>query len=507
MGAVYEAVHRDLKKRVAIKVLSTAIAGEEVRQRFLREGEAASRIQHPNVVDVTDVGTEGYLNYLVMELLEGEDLAHRLLRQRVMSPLEIADLLLPVCAGLAVAHDEGVVHRDLKPENIFLVRQRHGGVEPKVLDFGISKLTGRDAVAMTGTLATFGTPYYMPPEQVRGARQADQRSDVYALGVVLYECLTGRRPFEGDNIYSMLHAIGAGEYPPPRTVKPGLPTEVEAVIVRAMQLEPANRFPTVRHLASALLAFASDKARVVWGETFATGEGPPPAVAPAASAPPVTGGMAWAATATPLPGQGPLASQSWPTTKGTTLGSATGHQLDTTPPRRSRLGTVVGGVVAAAALLLVGAKLLRPAAPPVAAPPPVAVVAEPAAPAPPSPRKTYRVEVDADPAAATLELDGVATGARTLRRDFSVDGREHQLVGRAPGYRDAVVTFIDSPPDRRLSLDPVPAPAKAAASAPEAHARAHHHPKAASPAPAAKPAAPAAAPEKPASKSGVPVID
>lgn len=154
-----------------------------------------------------------------------------------------------------------------------------------------------------------------------------------------------------------------------------------------------------------------------------------------------------------------------------------------------------------------GAKLLRPAAPPVAAPPPVAAVAEPAAPAPPSPRKTYRVEVDADPAAATLELDGVATGARTLRRDFSVDGREHQLVGRAPGYRDAVVTFIDSPPDWRLSLDPVPAPAKAAASAPEAHARAHHHPKAASPAPAAKPAAPAAAPEKPASKSGVPVID
>ena len=269
MGAVYEAVHRDLKKRVAIKVLSTALAGEEAKQRFLREGEAASRIQHPNVVDVTDVGVEGSLSYLVMEFLEGEDLAHRLVRQGPMSPREIADVLLPVCAGLSIAHDEGVVHRDLKPENIFLVRQRHGGVEPKVLDFGISKLTGRDAVAMTGTLATFGTPYYMPPEQVRGARQADQRSDVYALGVVLYECLTGRRPFEAENIYSMLHAIGAGEYPPPRTVKPGLPVDVEAVIVRAMQLEPANRFPTVRHLAAALLPFASARARTVWADSFA----------------------------------------------------------------------------------------------------------------------------------------------------------------------------------------------------------------------------------------------
>lgn len=512
MGAVYEAVHRDLKKRVAIKVLSTALAGEEAKQRFLREGEAASRIQHPNVVDIADVGTEGSLSYLVMEFLEGEDLAHRLARQGAMPPREIADILLPVCAGLAVAHDEGVVHRDLKPENIFLVRQRGGGIEPKVLDFGISKLTGRDAVAMTGTLATFGTPYYMPPEQVRGARQADQRSDVYALGVVLYECSTGRRPFEAENIYSMLHAIGAGEYPAPRIVKPGLPLDVEAVIVRAMQLEPANRFPTVRHLAAALLPFASDKARMLWSETFGAVD-TTQAVAPtAASTPPVANDAAWAATATPAPGQGPLGSKSWPsTTKGTTLGSATGHHLETVPPPpRSRLGAVVGGAVALGAVILVGAKLLRPTAPPAAAvPTPVIVAPAPATAAPPTPRATYRVEVDADPATATMEVDGVATGARILRRDFPIDGREHRLVARAPGYRDEVVTFIDAPPDRRLSLDPVPAPGKETASSAGAHPHAHHHPKASSPAPASvsKPAAPPAAPEKPASKNGVPVID
>jgi serine/threonine-protein kinase len=512
MGAVYEATHRDLKKRVAIKVLSTALAGEEAKQRFLREGEAASRIQHPNVVDVTDVGVEGSLSYLVMEFLEGEDLAHRLARQGPMSPREIADVLLPVCAGLAIAHDEGVVHRDLKPENIFLVRQRHGGIEPKVLDFGISKLTGRDAVAMTGTLATFGTPYYMPPEQVRGARQADQRSDVYALGVVLYESVTGKRPFEAENIYSMLHAIGAGEYPPPRTARPGLPADVEAVIVRAMQLEPANRFPTVRHLAAALLPFASDKARVLYGEAFAGIDDGPGARPAAAPAPARTGDLAWAATATPAPGQGPFSSKSLPAAKETTLGSATGHQVETVPAApRSRLGVVVGGSVAVGAVLFVAAKLLWPAPPPAAAPAaPVVAAPTPSAPAPPAPRATYRVEVDVDPTSATLELDGVATGAPTLRRDFALDGHAHRLVGRAPGYRDAAVSFTDAPPDKKLHLDPIPAAAEEKAPpAVETHAHAHHRQKAATPvaAPAPKVAAPPAAPEKPAAKSSVPVID
>ena len=123
-------------------------------------------------------------------------------------------------------------------------------------------MTGGGALALTGTSASFGTPYYMPPEQVRGARQVDQRSDVYALGVVLYECVCGRRPFESDNIYTILHAIGAGEYPPPRSVRADLPAAIETAIdAGAMQLDPAGRFPTVRHFAAALLPFASDTAR------------------------------------------------------------------------------------------------------------------------------------------------------------------------------------------------------------------------------------------------------
>ena len=502
MGAVYEAIHRDLKKRVAIKVLSTALMGEEAEQRFLREGEAASRIQHPNVVDVTDVGVERGLSYLVMEFLEGEDLAHRLARQGALAPQETADLLLPVCAGLAVAHDEGVVHRDIKPENIFLVR-RHGGVEPKVLDFGISKLSGRDAVAMTGTMATFGTPYYMPPEQLRGARLADQRSDVYALGVVFYECVTGRRPFEAENLYSMLHAVGAGKYPAPRTVKPGLPPEIEAVIVRAMQLDPANRFPTVRQLAAALLPFASEKSRLLWNEAFGGIDDRSAAAPSAGSAPRITDDTALAATATPPSGPGP-SGPSWTAPKETTLGSATGQNLETLPPPRSRLGVIIGGAAVAGVLVLVGVKLLRwspPAPPPT--PAPVAAAPYPAA---PPPRASYRIEVEADPATATLELDGLAVGDRILRRDLLVDGRKHRLVGRAPGYRDAVVTFIDALPARLLSLEPVVSPAeKTPTAAPRA--RAHHHQKVPAPAPAAKPAAPAPPTDKPVNNGGFPVID
>ena len=512
MGAVYEAIHRDLKKRVAIKVLSATQVSEDSKQRFLREGEAASRIQHPNVVDVTDVGVEGGLSYLVMEFLEGEDLSNRLAREGSLTPRLAADILLPVCAGLAVAHDEGVIHRDLKPENIFLVRQRQGAIDPKVLDFGISKLTGRNAAAMTGTVATFGTPFYMPPEQVRGARQADERSDVYALGVVLYECVTGRRPFEADNIYTMLHAIGAGQYPPPRAVQPDLSPSLEAVIVRAMRLEPADRFPSVRHLAAALLPFASDKARVVWSETFSGVEDLPAETAPPrlGGSSPTPGGKGGSVSGTQIlpTGDQPFSrpANGKRPSHGTTLGSATGDHLQSVVPRRSRVAVVLAGIGSAGAVALLAFFFLRQA--------PIQVVETPAAPVTTgTPARTARavpatfaVRVEADPPTATLEIDGVPTGARVLRREFSLDGQEHRLVGRAPGYRDAVVTFVDAPPPPHLSLQSAvaakePRPPKedpSIANAAGAHPRVHHHQKAV--------VAPAA-PEGSSDKNRVPVID
>ena len=169
MGSVYEATHSEIGKRVAIKTLSPAVAAiPGARQRFLREAQLTSRLDHPHIVDLSDMGTEGRIAYLVMELLAGEDLAHRLERTGRMAPREIVDLMLPVCSALIAAHDAGIVHRDLKPQNIFLASSVQG-IVPKVLDFGISKSSDTDAISsLTSTGSVIGTPHYLAPEQPKG---------------------------------------------------------------------------------------------------------------------------------------------------------------------------------------------------------------------------------------------------------------------------------------------------------------------------------------------------
>ncbi len=196
MGAVYEGVHEDLGKRVAIKLLHPQTAeSAEARARFLREGRALARIRHPHVAEVFDVGQEANgLLYLVMELMEGESLGSLLERRGRLSERETADIMIPLCAAVDAAHREGIIHRDLKPENIFLSRDAHGQVVPKVLDFGISKVQHAPGEALTGTQRWMGTPQYMSPEQAASGREVDARTDIYALGVVLYECVCGELP-------------------------------------------------------------------------------------------------------------------------------------------------------------------------------------------------------------------------------------------------------------------------------------------------------------------------
>jgi Protein kinase domain len=464
MGAVYEAVHSDLKKRVAVKVLFGSLAAnDEAKQRFLREGEAASRIRHPHVVDVTDVGTDGNLTYLVMEFLEGEDLASRVHR----GPLpvqEAADILLPVFAGVGAAHDEGVIHRDLKPENIFLARPRHGGIQPKVLDFGVSKVIGDAKVmALTGTAATFGTPFYMPPEQLRGARQADQKSDQYALGVVLYECVTGRRPFEADNVYAMLRAIGDNDYPSPRSVSPLLSEGLESIIMRAMRLDPAERFPSLRHFGAALMAFASDNVRMVWADHFRVRDdvsGPVRAgmtqALPPSAIPTMPAGPGGSVSGTRImQGAGPAPSRR---PSGTTLGAATGQRLELLREKpRSRRGLVIGGVLVAGAGGALAFVFLRPL--PLGLGEHQAAVSQPAQPPPVS---TFRVDVTTEPTSATIELDGTRVGEGVLMRELPKNGREHRLVAHARGYREAVMRFTDEAPPPHLALEPEPVEAQAA---------------------------------------------
>jgi eukaryotic-like serine/threonine-protein kinase len=273
MGAVYQARHQDLGRPAAVKVLHEHYArSEEVRLRFVREGQAAARVRHPNVVDVYDVGVERDEPYLVMELLEGEDLSQTIAREGVLSVERTADLLLPVLAAVAAAHDIGVVHRDLKPENIFLSAER-SGIKPKVLDFGISKLMDPgDAQLLTGTGAFLGTPQYMSPEQAQGAKHIDHRSDQYSLGVILYQCVTARRPIEEPSIYALIQRIVRGEFPPPRQLNPELPAAFEAVILRAMARDPSERFASVRALGRALLEFGSARVRLLYADELSTDE-------------------------------------------------------------------------------------------------------------------------------------------------------------------------------------------------------------------------------------------
>jgi serine/threonine protein kinase len=269
MAAVYEALHTGIGKPVAIKTLRAVATEARAEARFLREAAAASRLDHPHVVDVTDFGTEQGLSYLVMELLRGEDLGALISREPgTLDPTLVVDVMLAVCAGVFAAHESGVIHRDLKPQNIFLARTPLGELVPKVLDFGISKRLDEDvSSALTGSGALMGTTHYLSPEQVAG-KPLDVRSDQYALGVILYEALTGKRPHEGNTSYAVMHSIGEGKFALPRKLRPDIPMALEAVVVRAMSSRPQDRFESVHGLGRALLPLASSKRRVIWSDYY-----------------------------------------------------------------------------------------------------------------------------------------------------------------------------------------------------------------------------------------------
>jgi len=207
MGAVYEGENVRISRRVAIKVLHAGYTeNKEVLQRFEREAQAAGRIGNEHILEVLDLGSlPNGDHYIVMELLDGEPLSGRIKRLQRLSPFELGPLTRQVLEGLKAAHDAGIYHRDLKPDNIFILRQRGGRPDfVKIIDFGISKfqpLSG-DGMKMTRTGAVMGTPYYMSPEQASGSQEADHRSDLYSVGVIMFEAVTGQVPFEAATLIS-----------------------------------------------------------------------------------------------------------------------------------------------------------------------------------------------------------------------------------------------------------------------------------------------------------------
>ncbi len=421
MGAVYEVLHERIGRRMAMKfILPELAANAEVSQRFEIEARAASAIGHENIVEITDMGTTGDgLPFLVMEYLEGIDLAELLERFEV-GVARTVHIVEQVLAALEAAHEQRIIHRDLKPENIFLIQRGDDPDFVKLLDFGISKFAGGEEAKLhlTSTGLILGTPYYMSPEQARGERDIDQRSDLFSVGVILYQLLTGERPFAAENLNQLLYQITSGRITSPRELNPEIPEPLERVVRKALAHEADHRFQDAASFRSAL----------VGQRPLSTRELPPLRVAtdrtssPAATDPTLASdGVDPSARSTPL---------AW--TGGTTRSRSTSRWL---------IGA--GLVVVLLAAMGLALMLHRPGPKgddhkaPTA---PTATMATspvvPTAMVAPPPRRhasdTVQVTLRLDPAGARVSVDGTVTTSRPILLQRSL--RTHRLLVEADGY-------------------------------------------------------------------------
>ncbi len=254
MGVVFEGQHEFTRRRVAVKLLHPHLSqNEAIVQRFLREARAAAALKHKNVVDVLDMGTESDgAVYLVLEFLAGEAFSARLEREQKLSPEACAELLLPIMNALRVAHSRGIIHRDIKPENVFLCREEESGeLVPKLLDFGIAKLDD-GGMRATSTGQAIGTPAYMAPEQATNASDADARADIWSLGVMWFEALSGRLPYSADSPMQMLGHLLSRDPLKLSDIAADVPLQLARVIERALQRDREKRWATVEQFIEAL---------------------------------------------------------------------------------------------------------------------------------------------------------------------------------------------------------------------------------------------------------------
>jgi serine/threonine-protein kinase len=243
MATVFGGSDRLLGRKVAIKVLARQYAKDRTAvERFRREAQAAAGLNHPNVVSVFDTGSDEGVHYIVMEQVQGRTLADIIRNESALPPSRAADIAVGICRALASAHEKGMVHRDVKPGNVLLTPE--GGV--KVADFGIARVASVDTLTATGSV--MGTASYLSPEQARGG-SIDPRSDIYSLGCVLYEMLTGKPPFDGETPLSIAYKHVEEQPVPPSSLNPAVPAELEAVVEKAMAKDPDDRYGSAAEMA------------------------------------------------------------------------------------------------------------------------------------------------------------------------------------------------------------------------------------------------------------------
>jgi eukaryotic-like serine/threonine-protein kinase len=264
MGAVYAGEHTRITRTVAVKMLTSKMSGNEVvAQRFIQEAQAASSIGHPNIIEIFDFGEEpDGTHYMVMELLEGESLADRIRRRGRLPPGQAVAFAIQLLEGLQAAHEKGIVHRDLKPDNLFLVPTESGGERLKILDFGISKVTAEIDGNLTRTGAVMGTPFYMSPEQARGAKEIDHRTDIWAAGVILYQMLSGTQPYHGQSYNEIISKILMEAVPPLGEVVTDLPPPLVELVEHTLVKDAALRCPDCLAFMEALRSVEAEVDKV-----------------------------------------------------------------------------------------------------------------------------------------------------------------------------------------------------------------------------------------------------
>jgi len=435
MGLVYLAEHPVIGRKVAIKVLHVALAKDsDIVARFFNEARAIHMIGHENIVEILDFGqTSDGQPYFIMEYLTGESLSERIARGAIPPP-ETAIISEQMCRALGAAHTKGIVHRDLKPHNVQLLTKLDGRVHVKILDFGVAKILAAPDGAQsvkTRTGSLMGTPLYMSPEQCKGSGILDHRTDIYSLGVMIYEMLAGRPPFVAEGIGELFAKHMLEDPPQLLDFAPATPPAMAAAIMKSLAKEIDDRFPTMEDFRRALL-----------GEVQVTAPGPsqlPSRRAPSGST-----------TRT-------MSSHA----QSTTLSSASSEiDEDLHPPRR-RTGLIVGGIAAAAvvgAFVMFGGGLSKHDQ---AKDQAVRSPAPPPTPAAPEPPKTVTIRFDAQPKGAHVfrKNDDKDLGATPLEVTLPRNNETIEYVVRKDGYKE-LLWVADLSADRTLqvALDKLPPP-------------------------------------------------
>jgi serine/threonine-protein kinase len=431
MGVVVAARHEQLGFPVALKfMLPAALQDAQMKDRFLREARAAGRLRGEHVARVMDFGTlDDGAPYIVMEFLEGKDLEALIAERGRLPEAEAIEYVLQACKAMQEAHDQGIVHRDLKPQNLFLTHRPDGTPLVKVLDFGISKLIEKDAqsMSMTASAAIIGSPAYMAPEQLRSSKNVDHRADIYSLGVILYQLVSGTLPVQASSLGELFELVFIKTIPPLRERCPDVSPPLDALVMRCLEKEPAARFASIAELVDGLRGLTGSAGAL---GLPATGGGAGRTAVPAQT-------MVFDPKASPqsAPAQAATGSSAGPIT---TLGNASaassfpqgGPQASGASKRGLFVGLGVGAALAAAvgvgmALRGAGAGSTSPerrpassadvmgvalppvAAPSASAPPAISVAAEPSA----TPAASLAPEASAKPLASAAGIAPVASAA------------------------------------------------------------------------------------------------